>query len=268
MKTLSHNSSTTAYERILHKQERSNQSSLYNRKKSLGGSKYTYSSPSKTKLSQYYVVENDPKSSYTDKEVSCFLSCIIQLKDHINYINILAMNLLEALSLMKTDLNGKFNEYIHKDFNQEKIENDKFEFDARFKSILNILDESLYKNTEAITQFSVITGCEKPGTLFSTSKLKKMLKLRNNNESIDSDDMDAPVPMERGILRQENICLKFIMKKYKEKKNEYKIKAEKYEVEIKGINKMRKTYENKIMEVRCEKEKISNDLELQANKLY
>lgn len=139
--------------------------------------------------------------------------------------------------------------------------------EAKLETVGNLLEEAVSKNIDAITMFSVITGNEKPGNFYDAykAKLKKSFK---NGDSIDFDNMDRPISTERKILRQENIYLRDVVKKYKEKRDEYRAKAETYEVEIKNINNAKKAFVEKIAEVKDEKERVTSELEALIKELY
>jgi len=241
-------SSISAYEKALRKQIPSYQPN----KKTRDQSKYT--SPLRSKYSQVYFVEEEHKSSYFDKEVGCFLSYIMQLKDCINYMNVLTESTLEALELINTDLSKRLTE-----------DEDKVDFETRIKTVCNLLNEALYKNTDAITKFSVITGKEVPGNIYNKYKLNLIL---NNGDSIDEEELDKPITIEREVLRQENIYLRNVVKKYKTKRDEYKVKTERYEADIKGISKLRKTYEVNINKLKEENNKIVSELDTHVKELF
>eukprot|EP00826_Nyctotherus_ovalis_P056597 TRINITY_DN7675_c0_g1_i5.p1 TRINITY_DN7675_c0_g1~~TRINITY_DN7675_c0_g1_i5.p1 ORF type:complete len:240 (-),score=62.15 TRINITY_DN7675_c0_g1_i5:1512-2231(-) len=232
-----HHSTLTVYEKALLKHNSFYQPS----RKSPDRCQHT--SPSRSKYN-LCLVEDTAKFSYTDREVSCFLSCIVQLKDHVNYINVLMESILEALRVVKAELK-----------------------EAKLEVIENLLEEAVCRNIDVITGFSVITGNEKPGNFYDKykAKLKKSFK---NGDSIDFDYMERPISTERKIPRQDNIYLRDIVKKYKEKKDEYRAKAEAYEVEIKSVNDTKKEFEEKIAEIKDEKERVANELETLIKELY
>ncbi len=174
--------SPNAYERVLNRQRRQGCSAApasQSGKKSKEPPKPTYTTPSTAKGSKAKLdpspAPEEPASSYTDLEVSRYLSCIIQLKDHINYLNILMDNVLDALDHFRIELNTKFTEYKTVRQAYERYDGDRFDFDMRLKSMIKVLEEALYKNTDAITQFANITGHQR--SAFASHKLNASLAL-------------------------------------------------------------------------------------------
>jgi len=238
--------------------------------------------------------EEEIKScSYTDQEVSKYLSCIIQLKDHINYLNILMDNIIDALDRFRIDFNTKLNEYKSGLPNGEKIDNDRFEYDMRIKAVLKVIDEALYKNTDAITQFANITGHDtsrpvalikqkmkhtqpakmQSETKFNMSNTKKFSQIYDENVASDEEfqefDKSVKASMdELKILKQENKYLKSELKKFKTQKEDLKVKSEEFDTDLNEISNMRKRYEQKITDLEREKNSLSENYDKIFTELY
>eukprot|EP00826_Nyctotherus_ovalis_P039971 TRINITY_DN3884_c0_g4_i2.p1 TRINITY_DN3884_c0_g4~~TRINITY_DN3884_c0_g4_i2.p1 ORF type:complete len:161 (-),score=46.99 TRINITY_DN3884_c0_g4_i2:18-500(-) len=99
--------------------------------------KCTYSTPVKTKYSQPFVSPGSNTFSYADYEVSQLLSCVIQLKEHVSYVNIVLRNALQEFCSMESCVQ-----------------------EATFASLSGLIKEALSKNTHMIEKFASVTGHE------------------------------------------------------------------------------------------------------------
>ena len=199
-------------------------------------SKYTYSTPVKPKMISTLVCD-DNKSPYSEFEVNQFLSCIIQLKDHISYMNILFGNLLEKMYLFQENLQGSF-------VNKVPMENIIEEVDVSMSSIWEMIHEAFNRNTDAIEKFANITGREF-GESFATrasekhigsfakstektykkaylEKLKQISRIRKDKKKYEEskeDSLDYNIK-EYKILKQENKYLKGVINTLKSKNSQ------------------------------------------------
>jgi len=173
--------------------------------------KYTYSTPVKSKYAQ--PIFSPTNNTYTNQEISQFLSCIIQLKDHISYINILLKNLLEEQDM------------------QESIE--------------DVLKEALYKNTQVIEKFANVTGrvkkhksSEKRSVVERDEYLEKVKEISRQRvyaESMKEDSKESLDENEYKILKQEIKYLKGVVNKMKKESTSKELEIEDKE-KVKPIN--------------------------------
>ena len=82
-----------------------------------------------------------------------YTSCILQLKEHISYINVSLTNSIDELDTLRANLNENL-----KTIGGELIENSRIKFDMEANKIIKTLNELLFNNIDTIEQFSnVIT---------------------------------------------------------------------------------------------------------------
>jgi len=169
---------------------------------------------------------------------SRYISCIIQLKDHISYIDIFLTNVSAKINLFKNSLSDGL-------FSYERLLNAKLEFDTLTAELIKELKKALYKNNDTIEKFSHIIR-----DISNTSGKSKDYKEKLRETSIVKEDE---------VLREGKRIMK-LTKENTELKSGINELKQLIEKESKSHDDICKAYEDRIKQLKVDKELLMSKL--------
>eukprot|EP00826_Nyctotherus_ovalis_P047492 TRINITY_DN5465_c0_g4_i2.p1 TRINITY_DN5465_c0_g4~~TRINITY_DN5465_c0_g4_i2.p1 ORF type:complete len:248 (+),score=50.06 TRINITY_DN5465_c0_g4_i2:71-814(+) len=208
-----------------------------------------YTTPSRQKL------QSEAKSKPTDanKANSRYISCVIQLRDHIGYISILLTNVIARLRTYTSS----WNEEGCSTF--EGLVSERAKVERVVSEAVRKLQEALYKNSDTIGQFSNVIGEISSGSGKAKQykdKLKEISEMKKDKkeDALVGDKSNT----ELEVLAEENFILKSEVQKLKQL----------IDKESKSHSDACRLYEDRIKEIEAEKGILTDKLQETIEQLY